>query len=200
MKTDVIVVSSRGDRMETALSQAEKVAAYKGMSVKDTLHLRLLTEEMMCMMRSLTGETEGLFWIEDEDDVYQLHLKVETIMDSEKRDQLLSVSSSGRNSSARGIMGRIRDFFDRGADADLASPLLMPSMYDHNSSTVILDWEWSMREYETMLSNQKNDSDPRIREAWDELEKSVVNHVADDIKVFIRGRLVEMVITKKMAG
>ena len=200
MKTDVIVVSSRGDRMETALSQAEKVAAYKGMSVKDTLHLRLLTEEMMCMMRSLTGETEGLFWIEDENDVYQLHLKVETIMDSEKRDQLLSVSSSGRNSSARGIMGRIRDFFDRGADADLASPLLMPSMYDHNSSTVILDWEWSMREYETMLSNQKNDSDPRIREAWDELEKSVVNHVADDIKVFIRGRLVEMVITKKMAG
>lgn len=200
MKTDVIVVSSRGDRMETALSQAEKVAAYKGMSVKDTLHLRLLTEEMMCMMRSLTGETEGLFWIEDEDDVYQLHLKVETIMDSEKRDQLLSVSSSGRNSSARGIMGRIRDFFDRGADADLASPLLMPSMYDHNSSTVILDWEWSMREYEAMLSNQKNDSDPRIREAWDELEKSVVNHVADDIKVYIRGRLVEMVITKKMAG
>ena len=200
MKTDVIVVSSRGDRMETALSQAEKVAAYKGMSVKDTLHLRLLTEEMMCMMRSLTGETEGLFWIEDENDVYQLHLKVETIMDSEKRDQLLSVSSSGRNSSARGIMGRIRDFFDRGADADLASPLLMPSMYDHNSSTVILDWEWSMREYEAMLSNQKNDSDPRIREAWDELEKSVVNHVADDIKVFIRGRLVEMVITKKMAG
>ena len=200
MKTDVIVVSSRGDRMETALSQAEKVAAYKGMSVKDTLHLRLLTEEMMCMMRSLTGETEGLFWIEDENDVYQLHLKVETIMDSEKRDQLLSVSSSGRNSSARGIMGRIRDFFDRGADADLASPLLMPSMYDHNSSTVILDWEWSMREYETMLSNQKNDSDPRIREAWDELEKSVVNHVADDIKVYIRGRLVEMVITKKMAG
>ena len=200
MKTDVIVVSSRGDRMETALSQAEKVAAYKGMSVKDTLHLRLLTEEMMCMMRSLTGETEGLFWIEDENDVYQLHLKVETIMDSEKRDQLLSVSSSGRNASARGIMGRIRDFFDRGADADLASPLLMPSMYDHNSSTVILDWEWSMREYETMLSNQKNDSDPRIREAWDELEKSVVNHVADDIKVYIRGRLVEMVITKKMAG
>ena len=200
MKTDVIVVSSRGDRMETALSQAEKVAAYKGMSVKDTLHLRLLTEEMMCMMRSLTGETEGLFWIEDDNDVYQLHLKVETIMDSEKRDQLLSVSSSGRNSSARGIMGRIRDFFDRGADADLASPLLMPSMYDHNSSTVILDWEWSMREYEAMLSNQKNDSDPRIREAWDELEKSVVNHVADDIKVYIRGRLVEMVITKKMAG
>ena len=200
MKTDVIVVSSRGDRMETALSQAEKVAAYKGMSVKDTLHLRLLTEEMMCMMRSLTGETEGLFWIEDENDVYQLHLKVETIMDSEKRDQLLSVSSSGRNSSARGIMGRIRDFFDRGADADLNSPLLLPSMYEHNSSTVILDWEWSMREYEAMLSNQKNDSDPRIREAWDELEKSVVNHVADDIKVFIRGRLVEMVITKKMAG
>ena len=200
MKTDVIVVSSRGDRMEAALNQAEKVAEYKGLSEKDRLHLCLLTEEMMSMMRSLTGETEGRFWIEDEDGEFRLHLQVETIMDSEKREQLLGVSSTGKNASARGIMGRLRDFFDRGADADMASPLLSPSMYDHTSSAVVLDWEWSMREYENRLSTRMNDQDPKIREAWDELEKSVVTHVADDVKVFIRGRLVEMVITKKMGA
>ena len=42
MRTDVIVVSSRGDRMESALSQADKVAAYKGMTGRNVLHLRLL--------------------------------------------------------------------------------------------------------------------------------------------------------------
>ena len=47
MKTDKITVSSQGARMGAALEQAEKVAAYKGLKMKDALHLRLLTEEMI---------------------------------------------------------------------------------------------------------------------------------------------------------
>ena len=83
MKTDVISVSSRGARMESALLQADKVAAYKGLSAKSALHLRLLAEEAMGLMRSITGETEGLFWIEDRDDEYELHLQVKTTLSEE---------------------------------------------------------------------------------------------------------------------
>ena len=121
MKTDKITVSSQGARMGAALEQAEKVAAYKGLKMKDALHLRLLTEEMMGLMRSITGEREGIFWIEDEDGEYRLHLQVRTLLNSEEREQLLAVSSSGKNESAKGIMGRIRDFFDWGSDEDLAT-------------------------------------------------------------------------------
>ena len=201
MKTDVITVSSKGSRMETALSQVEKVAAYKGLGRKSALHLRLLTEEMMGMMRSITGETEGQFWIEDEDSLYRLHLRVATRMDSEKRDQLLSASSTGKNESAKGLMGRLRDFFDRGADEDIASltsPLLYSGAFEH-SSTPALDWEWSMVEYEQAVSAGVKRNEPQAREAWDELEKSVVAHVADDVKVAIRGRAVEMTVEKKIA-
>ena len=97
MKTDVIIVSSKGKQMETALQQAEKVAAYKGLSPKSTLHLRLLAEEMLSMMRSITGEPEGEFWIEDNNGEYQLHLKVATRLSIEKREQLLSVSATRKN-------------------------------------------------------------------------------------------------------
>ena len=202
MKTDVIVVSSKGARMETALDQAEKVAAYKGLPARDALHLRLLTEEMMGMMRSLTGETEGAFWIEDQEGEYRLHLRVHTRMDSGKREQLLSAASSGKNESARGLMGRLRDFFDRGADEDVStftSPLLLPGMFEE-SSTPTLDWEWSMVRYEDALSAQVRRDDSQAREAWDELEKSVVAKVADDVKVSIRGREVEMTIVKKLTA
>lgn len=201
MRTDVITVSSRGSQMETALSQVDKVAAYKGLSGKSALHLRLLTEEMMSMMRSITGETEGQFWIEDEENVYQLHLRVETAMDSEKRGKLLSAASTGRNESARGLMGRLRDFFDRGADEDVAafsSPLMYAGMYDHSTSPT-LDWEWSMTQYESVLSYRVKQNDTAARDAWDELEKSVVARVADEVKVAIRGRTVEMTIIKKLA-
>ena len=202
MKTDVIVVSSKGARMETALNQAEKVAAYKNLPPRDALHLRLLTEEMMGMMRSLTGETEGAFWIEDQEGEYRLHLKVHTRMDSGKREQLLSAASSGKNESARGLMGRLRDFFDRGADEDIASfssPLMLPVMFVE-STTPTLDWEWSMIRYEDALSAQVRREDSRAKEAWDELEKSVVAKVADDVKVSIRGHEVEMTIVKKLTA
>ena len=200
MKTDKISVSSQGARMNAALEQADKVAAYKGLSMKDALHLRLLTEEMMGLMRSITGEREGIFWIEDEDGEYRLHLQVRTLLNSEEREQLLAVSSSGRNESAKGLMGRIRDFFDWGSDEDLAtytSPLLLPDACEYPSSPA-LDWEWSMARYENALSTQMEQGDQKVREAWDELEKSVVSHVADEVKVSIRSGTVEMIIYKKL--
>ena len=201
MKTDVITVSGRGNRMDAALALVDKVCAYKGLNGKNSLHLHLLAEEMMGMMRSITGETSGQFWIEDEDDVYSLHLAVNTSMNSGKRDQLLSAATSGKNESAKGLMGRLRDFFDRESDEDVAalsSSLLMPEMYDQFSSPT-LEMEWTMARYESGLASRVEQDDPAAKEAWDELEKSVVAHVADDVKVSIRGRSVEMIIIKKLA-
>ena len=201
MKTDVITVSSKGKQMETALKQAEKVAAYKELSPKDALHIRLLTEEMMGLMRSITGKTEGEFWIEDEDGECRLHLRVKTRLSSENREELLTVSTTGKNESAKGLMGRLRDFFDWGSEEELAaysSPLLLPDMFEHTSSPS-LDWEWSMVMYENTLTERIEQNDAQAKEAWDELEKSVVKHVADDVRVYIRNGVVELVILKKIA-
>ena len=199
MKTDVISVSGQKKMMEMAIGQADKVAAYKGLSEKDAMHLRLLTEEMMGLMQSVTGADEGEFWIEDEDGEYRLHLLVRTLLSAEKKEQLLSVSASGKNESAKGLMGRLREFFDWGVDDDITSnTLFLPDMYEHTSSPM-LDWEWSMRQYETALSARVAKDEPGAQEAWDELEKSVVKKVADDVKVYIRRGTAEMVILKKLA-
>ena len=198
MKTDVITVSSRGNRIGTALEQADKAAAYQGLTGKDALHLRLLTEEMMGMMRSITGETEGRFWIEDQDDEYRLHLQVAVRLSSEKREKLLSASSSGRNESAKGLMGRLRDFFDWGSDEEMAefsSPLFSPELFEHSSSPT-LDWEWSMRRYESALETRVGRNESGAEEAWDELEKSVVANIADEIQVSIVGCDVEITVFK----
>ena len=199
MKSDIVYVFSRMNQTETVLRQVEKVIVYKELSPKQALHLRLLAEEMMGMMRSITGDMTGRFWIEDQDQEYQLHLQVNTNMDSEKREKLLSASTSGRNESARGLMGRLRDFFDRGADSDVAAftgPLMLNGMSE-DSSTPILDYEWSLNWY-IKAYRECQEPTKEQREAWDELEKSVVARVADDVKVSIKGRTVEMVILKKL--
>ena len=70
-------------------------------------------------------------------------------------------------------------------------------MMDVTSSSA-LDWEWRMTTYRNELSEWTG-KDEQAREMWDELEKSVVTHVADDIKVSIRGQRAEMTIIKKMS-
>ena len=197
MKTDVIVVSSKGRQIETALQEAEKVSEYKKLSPKSALHLRLLVEEMMGMMRSITGEATGEFWIEDEKQVYQLHLRVETRMNMEKRENLLAASTSGKNESAKGLMGKLRDFFDRGMDDEAIGPLMMAGMYD-DPMTSTMDWAWAMSRYEEAISAALERQDEQAAKAWDELEKSVVARVADEVKVSIRGNIAEMIIIKKL--
>ena len=56
-----------------------------------------------------------------------------------------------------------------------------------------------MISYREELSKLVSLNDKEAGEMWDELEKSVVTHVADDIKVNIRGQNAEMIIIKKLA-
>ena len=72
-------------------------------------------------------------------------------------------------------------------------------MYEESATGSTLDYEWSMMRYEEQLSSRIRQDDSAAKEAWDELEKSVVAHVADEIKVAIRGRTVELIIQKKLA-
>ena len=192
MKTDVIVVSSKGTQTEEALNQAEKFAQFKGLDRKKALHLRLLTEEMMGMMRSITGETEGEFWIEDDTEYAELHLRVKTIIDLETRDQLIAASTSGKNEATRTLMGKLRAFFDIGP---VFSAPFMPgeSAQVYGAATA-----WSMQEYRNQLKKYRAENGDGAEEEWDELEKSVVSHVADEVKVRVENNVAEMVIYKWM--
>ena len=143
----------------------------------DALHLRLLTEEMMGMMRSIAGDVEGKYWIEDEKDVFQLHLKVNTSMTEEKREKLIAASTSGQNEASKGFLGKLREIYEAamsvGADVD--------RYYNESGSQ----------------SQAADITDTVIAEPkWDRLERSVLLSLADDVKIGIRRHLVELTVVK----
>ncbi len=193
MKTDKIAVSSKGRGMDTALALVEVTADQMGLSPREALHMRLLVEEMMSMVRSIIGELEGKFWIETEDRAYRLYLQMASLMDAEQRKQLISASTSGKNEAHRGIMGKIRAFFEpmpiEDTPAYLAGTIVRGSAND--------DLTWSMEAYRERLLNRKDASDEAQAE-WDELEKSLVSHIADNVTVSIRNYDVELMIYKKL--
>lgn len=192
MKSDVIVISSEGNNMEAALAEVDKISKYHELPVKDAMSLRLLTEETMSMMRAITGNVNGEFWIEEQDGVYELHLVVQSLVDDGIREKLLSASSSGKNESTRGFMGKIRAFFEPANSVPLFS-----CGFAGGYPQVSGDCSWSMEDYRDQLRQYREINEKDHEEAWDELEKSVVARVADNVKVSILGRTVEMVISKK---
>ena len=197
MRTDEIRVSSRDDRMTEALKLAEKTAAFKELSEKNALHLRLLTEEMMGMVRSIAGDVEGRFWIEDDKGVFYLNLVVEADIGSAKRQQLISASTCGVNEADRGIMGKLRAFFEPDPDY----PVLFNMYYTDEVDDMYAGsaMAWSLDLYRDEIMKSVEEQREGAQEAWDELEKSVVSRVADNVKVSIRGREIRMIIEKKMA-
>ena len=198
MQSDIIHVTSSGHGFSQALTQADKVAVYQELEHKQALHLRLFAEETMGMMRALTGEYSADFWIEAEHRKCILHLKAATRMDGKKRERLLSVSSDGKNAAATGFMGKIRDLFERALEnLDENCP---DAVFTHETcpgafmagANVVTPGVWSLNRYrdavrETAVS----------RKDWDELERSVLSKLADEVKILIRSDLLEMIIEKQ---
>ena len=193
MKSDVIHVTSTGTGTQEALAQADASASFKGLDKKQTMHLRLLTEEMMSLVTELTGEKEADFWIETDKKGFQLHLHTITVMNSEKRTQLLATSTSGKNAAAKGVLGKLRDLLERSLEpADGTLMDYYPAGWTYNNletSTMMTPATvWSFNQYRDSISKEQSE------EAWDELEKSIIANLADEVTISISGDMVDMTV------
>lgn len=180
MKSDIINIDNQGSGFDKALEETKKVAAYKGLDHKQSLRLSLFTEEMLSMVRIVTGEMQAAFWIENEDLRFELNLTTNTVMDKEKRRQLLASASSRKNEAAGSFLGKLRDAFEDAmlSEADNAQYDLPNDVHADLTGRVYED------------TNQE----------WDKSERSVLLSLADDVKISIRGGKVHMTIVKDFAG
>lgn len=207
MKSDIIQIDNQGIGFQDALEQTALSARFRALNDRESLRLRLLTEEMLGMLREITGETEARFWVESEGKQFELHLLARPIITGRMREELLSVSSTGRNAAAVGVMGKLRDIFERayevtdvGDVSDYYTRGLMltsgpegidPMTFSVNASMVA----WSMQKYKTTVAAEKETDEAAMQE-WDELEKSIIANLADEVSISIRAREVEMVVYK----
>ena len=200
MKTALITLSSNGNGMSEALTMTEKLGTDSGLGKKPVLHLRLLAEELFGMLRGIAGDFEAGYWIESEKSSFELHMKSEINLTEEAREQLLAASSSGENTAAKGVTGKLRDLFERFLEPENGSiprDLVTGMDYaysgaDFGTLSVAAAGLWSMNRYKTAVKEGR-----APQEDWDELEKSIVANLADDVQIGIAGQNVEMTITKK---
>ena len=209
MITDKIKVSSDGTGREEALKEVEKFSNYMELEEKQELRLRLLAEEALGIVSAIAGYFNADFWLDEETEECRIHLLAKTEMDSGKKEEFIKVSSSGKNEAAKGIMGKIRDIFENSiynvneveqlaCEYD-GGAMMFASLGNHSADAAnfnSLVYKWSLNRYRANLSVER-DTNPAAEEAWDELEKSIVANLADDVKVSVAGQNVELTIEKK---
>jgi hypothetical protein len=126
---------------------------------------------MLSLARSVTGEMQATFWLESEGRKFDMHLSTKTVMDKEKRDNLIASATSRKNEAATTFLGKLRDAFEKA----------MVSEVDYNIPEDAID----------DLANH-----PIVIPEWDEYEQSILREVADEVKIAVRGDMVDMTIAK----
>lgn len=194
MKTEKISINNRDLGMTVALCMTEKLGAEQGLERKQILHLRLLTEELFSMLRSLTGEVDAEYWLEYEGKRFDIHMKSDVKLTDELRQQFLSASTSGENAAAKGVMGKLRVMIAEALVTRPSVPAFSLGLVSTASPTAQVAganaYQWSMEKYKAEVKKQKDE------ESWDELEKSIVANIADEVSVRIIGANVEIIVTK----
>ena len=201
-----IKISNTGENMNAALDLTEKTAKSMGLSSRDTMRLRLLAEEMMSMVRAITGSFTAEYWLEHEGSSCKLVLSAKSDLDYGKRSEFLSVSTTGKNTAKVGLMEKIRGIFEAGlygmeqsfaAQAEYGVGMYSAGMMgavDAGMTEAI--YSWSMQKYRSDIENSKTENP----DAWDELEKSIIANIADEVNVGVRRDSVELIVRKKFGG
>ncbi len=93
-KSKRVDIDNRGYHFADALEESEKISQLAGISRKNAVRLRLITEEMLGMVRGMTGQCKASFRILCDKYRFELFLTTRARMDEKKRS-MLKTSGTG---------------------------------------------------------------------------------------------------------
>ena len=189
MQSNIISIARDAQNLDKILCEAQKTATYADLTPKQAMRLRLIGEELIGMLKELSVDFAGNFWIEEEGAAFSFttQLYLNENMDRETKQKFIDISSDKKNAAATGIMGKIRDVVEN---------LLYPENAMYSAAFVSYQLENAVLMNDTWTLARYRDSERDNPEPWDELEKSIIANLADDVVVSVKGNKVEILITK----
>ena len=199
MKSNVCKIDKGTKDLDAIFQECEKVAVYNDLTHKQSLQLRLICEELDGMLPNIIEDFDGDFWIEFENGVCKVNVSIQLEdLPGDKKKELIGIAKNKKNAAYVGIVGKIRAAIENFyLDDEMFQACAMSMGSFHMAATFGAGMEypylWSLEEYRAVV--KKEDEGER----WDELEKSVIASVADDIIVGVKGKQADIIIIKKFA-
>ena len=203
MRSNICKIENGTKDLDAILKESQKVAEYNELTHKQTLQLRLICEEIDGMLPNIIENFSGDFWIDFEDGLCKVNVSIKLDeLTAEKKEELVAIAKNRKNSAAIGIVGKIRsaledvfllDYsFGRG-DMSLESRYFVTECYNSMDIYSGMDYPyiWSLDKYRSSVNKEEK------AEEWDELEKSMIAAVADDIIVGVKGKRADIIVVNK---
>ena len=197
-KTEKLWVNSSICRIHDADELVSEFASDNGISNKDRLRMSLLAEETMGMARNSLKDFEGELRLEKTDKGYAIILEADV---HDNKD-----SSMQNPSEPEGFMAKIAELlncsyvFEDVADMPLDLKNMLPDYISYgmekDENTHIWTGAWSLSSYRSTLSVHSGEEG--TGSSIDELEKSIVASIADDVTVGIIGKKIRLAIYKDL--
>ena len=147
-----------------------------GIEGKNAMRFSLIAEEAVRLARSIVEEGESVeMWFEGDNRASCIFVQTTGKLDPDQEEEFISASSKGANEVKGTFFDEIKKRFTRPKKAT-----------------------WSLAEYEEKLSAQRA-KDPLSQEAWEDLERSVLAKLADEITVSVEDDEALMMIKKVFA-
>lgn len=203
--SDKFMVNSDAERMAAARYATENFAWQIKLDKRDTLRLDLLVEETLGMVKTMLEDFYGQIWFVADGKDVGIHFEATANMNAERKEDLLSVSSSGKNAATRGFMAKLGEMISGamrgmgrtmdayGAETMKYGVVHSPQVLGGNPDMLTI---WTLQTYRSDL-DQARAEDGGAEAALDELEKSIVAKLADDIVVGVKGDRIDLVISKR---
>lgn len=197
MKSNICKIENGTKDLDVILKESERVAEYNGLTHKQTLQLRLICEEIDGMLPNIIDDFNGEFWIEFEDGICKVNISIQIPeYTAEKKTELINIAKNKKNSAVVGIVGKIRDSIENFLlDEVRMEALALSTVYlglgTGYSEGADYTYLWKLEEYRNSVKQEEQ------VEKWDELEKSVIASVADDVIVGVKKKQANIIIVKK---
>ena len=196
MVSNICKIEKGTNDLAAILKESERVALYNGFDKKQTLQLRLICEEIDGMLPNIIDDFDGEFWIEYENGECKVNVCIDIPeLTASKKDELIKLSKDKKNAATVGIVGKIRSvienlFLNKGTFNTFDMATLFNAGVEY-SVGIESTCSWSLKKYKKAVS-EENTKD------WDELEKSIISNLADDVIVGVKGKRANIIVVKNI--
>ena len=197
MITAKLWISDTVLRNSDAYEILKEFAEKNGITGKEYYHLGLLTEETLGMANQILHVYDGELWVEGTAAGYEIILEA-AVHENDGGKTVPAASPEGFMAKIAEMMNCSYMFENIAEMPEVLAGLLPDYMsYGIREGKESHAWagRWSLTAYRNNLQRRQGET-PNAEPALDELEKSIVAHLADDVTIGIHGHRIRLVISK----
>ena len=204
-----IRINNHGAGFEEAVEETVRLAQEHDLSQKQQSQIRLLTEEIIEMIKHFHVDFEGDLTETIDKGVFELRIVSKADMDSSKREGLQKLVSKSDSSSE--LSGKIRAILesrfydDKEEDPELLEQMGIKRVKAENGENnenseedpAGDEYVWSLQNYGFKTFDRQKLME-EIKPDWAEISRSIIGNLSDDVRIYIFRNHIDFIITKQL--